>query len=313
MTAYQPPGPQVAAGDRKAFVVTGPTASGKTAFAIELAQKHQGEIVSADSMQIYRGMDIGTAKPAPEELALVPHHLIDVADPEKGFTVVDYREMAGAVIEDIFSRGKIPVVAGGTGLYINSLLYDMDFSGAGGGRDEGLRQALEQLANAHGNGFVHNLLRKADPAAALEIHPNNRKRVIRALERVRASKDKTGIIPFSQSFRPGSLFAPEIFLLTCDRETLYRRIDARVDRMMDAGLLREVEGLKNRGLSAETTAMMGIGYKELLEHLRGQITLPEAIDRIKRNTRRYAKRQMTWFRKYEGAVPIQWAETEAER
>ena len=284
----------------KSYVIVGPTAVGKTAYAIKLAMEIGGEIVSADSMQIYEGLDIGTAKPSPEELKAVPHHMIGIANPREGFSVVRYREMAGAAIDDILRRGKVPVVAGGTGLYVNSLLFDMGFEGVGGGENPALRTKLTEDAAEFGNEYVHGMLAGMDPAAAGRIHPNNLKKVIRSIERLSAAQGKA-LAPFSAAMKPGKLMDAEVILLMRDRDELYGRIEIRVGRLMEAGLLEEVEGLAESGLGRDHISMLGIGYKELLDYLEGKYGLEEAVDLIKRNSRRYAKRQITWFKRYENA------------
>jgi tRNA dimethylallyltransferase len=282
-----------------------------------VAERLGGEIVSADSMQIYRGLDIGTAKPSAELRARVPHHMIDVADPSEDYSVAKYRKAAGEVIAGIFERNKVPVIVGGTGLYLHSLLYDMDFGGTKG--DAAARAEYERLAEERGAASVHDLLAQRDPQAAAEIHPNNLKRVIRALERTcvkgtydltpPADSDEVGASveaqhaykPFGFDLRRSDLIDPALFLLTRERAELVRRIDARVDAMLRAGLVAETEGLVRRGLTKEHIALLGIGYKELLGYLNGEYSIGEATELIKIHTRRYAKRQMTWMKRYEDA------------
>ena len=277
------------------LVIAGPTAAGKTAFAIEAAKEHDGEIVSCDSMQLYRYMDIGSAKPTPEERSQVPHHLIDCIDPAEEFSVARYAALAHAAIADIHRRGKLPVIAGGTGLYLNAVLYHMDFADAP--KDPDLRQRLEETARREGSPFLHQMLRKRDPAAAERIHPNNTKKIIRALERL--SQGEGDVQPFDRCRRENALYDPLMVCLTRDRQELYDRINARVLQMAEAGLVEEVRGLMERGLSEENISMLGIGYKEIIRYLQGMDDLPAAIENIQKNTRHLAKRQLTWFRRYD--------------
>jgi tRNA dimethylallyltransferase len=292
------------------IIIMGPTAVGKTDIALAVAERLGGEIVSADSMQIYRGLDIGTAKPSREQLARVAHHMIDVADPKEAYSAWEYRNGAGAAIEGIFERGRLPVIAGGTGLYIHSLVYDMDFGGSAG--DAELRQRYERLADERGAEYLHGLLSERDPAAAERIHPNNVKRVIRALERVSESatvadaetRSTDGYAPFRFELRRGGLIDPVLVLLTRERSELVKRIELRVDEMLDGGLVAEVEGLVARGLSLEQISMLGIGYKEVLGYIGGDYGYGEMAELIKIHSRRYAKRQMTWFKRYQDASVI---------
>ena len=280
------------------LVIAGPTAAGKTAFAIEAARKFNGEIVSCDSMQLYRGMDIGSAKPTPEERAQVPHHLIDCIDPAASdgeFSVARYAEMAKDIIADIAARGKLPVIAGGTGLYLNALLYEMDFADAP--KDQTLRSRLEEIAGREGSAALHQMLMDQDPAAAERIHPNNTKKLIRALERL--AQGEKDVQPFDACRRENPIYDPLLVCLTRDRQELYDRINARVLQMMDAGLVEEVRGLAQQGLSEEYISMLGIGYKEIFRYLRGEDDLETTIDTIQKNTRHLAKRQLTWFRRYD--------------
>ncbi|MDR1953402.1 MAG: tRNA (adenosine(37)-N6)-dimethylallyltransferase MiaA [Clostridiales Family XIII bacterium] len=281
---------------RKAIIVAGPTAVGKSEYAVEIAERYGGEVVSADSMQVYKGLDIGTAKPPRELLDRVPHHLIGVIDPASEFSAAAYREIAAEAIRDTFRRGKLPVIAGGTGLYIHGLLYGMEFSGAG--RDDALREKYEAMASEFGNLAIYDILIEKDPAVAERIHPNNRKKVIRALERIERGGETDGLRTFAESRVPGGLFDPIFLLLTRDREELYRRVEARVDALMDAGLADEVRGLMDSGLSRAHMSMLGIGYKELLGCFEGEYDMTRAVYLIKLHTRRYAKRQLTWFKRY---------------
>ncbi|MBQ7976457.1 MAG: tRNA (adenosine(37)-N6)-dimethylallyltransferase MiaA, partial [Clostridia bacterium] len=274
------------------LAVCGPTASGKTALAVELAKRFDGEVVSSDSMQIYKGMDIGTAKPTAEEMQGVVHHMLDVAEIDCNFSVSDYCRMAHKIIADIHSRGKLPVIAGGTGLYVDSLLNDIDFNS--GESDRSVRLKYENTDAAE----LHALLQKLDPEAAAEIHMNNVKRVIRALEHIEITGEK-----FSQYKKKAasgeSRYNPLILFIDWDREELYKRINLRVDIMVKEGLLDEARRIYDAGCDRSLTSMCAIGYKELFEYFDGNLTLDEAIDSIKQNSRRYAKRQLTWFRRNE--------------
>ncbi len=275
--------------------VCGPTAVGKTKYAIELAKAVNGEVVSADSMQLYKFMDIGSAKPTAEEQAEVRHHLVDFVDPRSGFSVAEYQAAAKAAINDIFSRGKVPVISGGTGLYISSLIYEMDFAGAP--RDDCFRERLEGLAKERGNEYVHGLLRELDPEAAERIHPNNLKKLIRAIEV--AESTGRGIPAFEESFRPTGDYDYTLIGLMRDRQELYDRIDRRVDLLVEMGLEEEIKRLLEMGLTADDISMKGIGYKEIIGYFNGEYDFDEAVRLVKRNTRHYAKRQMTWLRRYE--------------
>jgi tRNA dimethylallyltransferase len=275
--------------------VCGPTAVGKTKYAIELAKAVNGEVVSADSMQLYKFMDIGSAKPTAEEQAEVRHHLVDFVDPRDGFSVAEYQAAAKAAINDIFSRGKVPVISGGTGLYISSLIYEMDFAGAP--RDDCFRERLEGLAKERGNEYVHGLLRELDPEAAERIHPNNLKKLIRAIEV--AESTGRGIPAFEESFRPSGDYEYALIGLMRDRQELYDRIDRRVDLLVEMGLEEEIKRLLEMGLTADDISMKGIGYKEIIGYFNGEYDFDEAVRLVKRNTRHYAKRQMTWLRRYE--------------
>lgn len=274
------------------LVIAGPTASGKTALAAELAKKYNGEVISADSMQIYKKMDIGTAKPTAEETKGIPHHMIDIREPWEDFSVAAYVEKAHEIIRDITNREKLPIVAGGTGLYINSLIDDVDFS-----KDEGngeLRKQLRELAETEGVGKLMERLKKCDPVSYEKIHPNNLKRVIRAIEFC----ELTGK-PISQqteeSKQKESRYNPLMLMINLKREYLYERIEKRVDIMLDMGLIDEVKELSRMGLTKKNMSMQGIGYKEVFDYLRGFSTIEEMTRIIKRDTRRYAKRQLTWF------------------
>lgn len=279
---------------RKILVIAGPTAVGKTEYAIRAAEELDGEIVSCDSMQIYKYMDIGSAKPTAEEQARVKHHLIDFADPREPFTVADYQKLAAKAIEDILSRGKLPVIAGGTGLYLNSILFPMDFASAPENTE--YREKLKKIEQEQGAGVLHEMLRKKDSEAAERIHPNNVKKVMRALERLEEGEEY--VRPFKSPSEEDFLYDAVLVGLTRDRQELYSRIDKRVDTMMEAGLENEVRSLADMGLDECFTSMKAIGYKETLEYLKGLCTYENAVDSIKKNSRHYAKRQLTWFKRY---------------
>ena len=279
---------------RPLLILTGPTAAGKTALSIRAAKAFDGEIISADSMQVYKGMDIGSAKITKEEMDGVPHHLIDVLEPEEPFHVVKFQELAKAAMEEIYGRGHLPIITGGTGFYIQALLYDIDFTE--NDADPAYREKLEKLAREKGAAYLHGLLQERDPKAAEEIHENNVKRVIRALE----FYEKTGTPISAHNAAEREKESPYRFayvVLNRNREELYRRIDLRVDQMMDAGLLEEVKTLREKGYNRSLVSMQGLGYKELLAYLDGECTLEEAIYILKRDTRHFAKRQLTWFKR----------------
>ena len=280
--------------DRRIVCICGPTAVGKTKYAIEAAKHIGGEIVSCDSMQLYKYMDIGSAKPTPEEQAQVPHYLVDQIDPREKFSVATYQKLAKAAIEKIFSKGKTPVIAGGTGLYLNSLLYDMDFSAPPS--DDAYREALFREAEEKGVMAVYDRLKAADPDAADRIHPNNLKKVIRALEAAEAG-DK--VKDFASEPVPTRDYDSILIGLSRERQELYDRINLRVDLLMEMGLLEEVKSLMEMGLGESDISMKGIGYKEIIGYLKGEYPLEEAVRLIKRNTRHLAKRQMTWFKRYD--------------
>ncbi len=276
------------------IVIAGPTAVGKTEYSIRLAQDLGGEIISADSMQIYEHMDIGSAKPSAEELAAVRHHLIGEIDPRRSFSAADYSALARERIAEVSSRGRLPILCGGTGLYINSVIYDMDFSSPEGD-EEYRRELLERCGSAEA---LHARLAALDPGAAAQIHPNNVKRVLRAVERL--EKGEGRLRPFSESFRPSASYEPVLIGLTRDREELYSRCDRRVELMLEAGLEDEVRGLLDMGLSGDEISMKGIGYKEVIACLREGRPASDAAEQIKLNTRHLAKRQYTWLRRIEG-------------
>ena len=286
---------------RPLIILTGPTAVGKTAASIGLAKAVGGEIISADSMQVYRHMDIGSAKITEEEMLGIPHYLVDVLDPEEAFNVVRFQEMAKAAMQKIHDNGHIPIVVGGTGFYIQALLYDIDFTE--NDSDFSFREELEKTAREKGAEYLHSLLKQADPEAAEQIHPHNIKRVIRALEFNRKTGQKISTHN-EQERRKQSPYEFAYFVLTDNREALYARIDRRVDKMMEQGLLEEVRALKDRGIARESVSMQGLGYKELLAYLDGEIPLEEAVRIIKRDTRHFAKRQLTWFRRERDVIWI---------
>ncbi len=277
---------------RPLVILTGPTAVGKTETSLWLAKTIGGEIISADSMQVYRGMDIGSAKIMPEEMQGVPHHLIDVLDPDEEFNVVQFQTMAKAAMEEIYANGHIPIITGGTGFYIQALLYDIDFTETES--DTALRTELEQLAAERGAEWLHEELRKVDPESAEAIHANNVKRTIRALEFYRQTGEKISVHNEKERQKE-SPYAFIYFVLDRPRAELYSRIDQRVDMMLEQGLVDEVTRLRAAGYRRSSVAMQGLGYKEIYDYLDGEISFEEAVYRIKRDTRHFAKRQLTWF------------------
>ncbi len=279
----------------KIIALAGPTAVGKTKFAIKLANEFDGEIVSCDSMQLYKYMNIGSAKPTAEEMSQARHHLVDMIDPREDFSAAMYQKLAKQAIADIFSRGKLPVVSGGTGLYLNSLLYDMDFSAPP--QNPQYRQELLEIAEKQGGNVLHEMLAERDPQAAAAIHPNNSRKVIRALERLKEGEGR--LRPFSSIRKETEDYGVLLIALTRNRPELYDRINRRVDILVEQGLFEEVEMLMNMGLTIDNISMKGIGYKEIFEFFSGKYSREEAIDTIKKNTRHYAKKQLTWFRRYD--------------
>lgn len=278
------------------LVVVGPTASGKSRLAVDLALALDGEVVSADSMQVYRGLDIGTGKVTREEMRGVPHHLVDVVDPETPFSVADYQALAIAAIGDVRERGRLPILAGGTGLYVRAVMREYLFPDPGADRE--LRETLKAEALRVGPEALHRRLAEVDATAARRIHPNDVKRVIRALE-VHALTGQ----PISELQRTASCaerFDTLALGLTGDREAMYQRIEARIQQMLSEGLLSEVRDLLDRGLSDWLTSVQALGYKEFIPYFEGRANLEDSIERLKRDTRRYAKRQLTWFRREEG-------------
>ncbi len=289
----------------KVVVVAGPTATGKTRLGILLAQRLGGEIVSADSMQIYRRMDVGTAKATAAERAEVPHHMLDVAEPDENYSVSRYVEEAARCCEDILARGKLPVIVGGTGLYIDSLLSGRDFAGREEGA-ESLRAELSARWEREGGEALLEELRSFDPERAAKLHPSDRRRIVRAIEIYRLTGETISAHDARTRALPPRYEAARIHLNYRDRAELYARIDARVDAMVAAGLFEEVAALLSSGLSPSCTAMQAIGYKESAAALRGGISRAEAIEQIKRSSRRYAKRQLTWFSRSADALDLLW-------
>lgn len=276
------------------IVILGPTASGKTSLSVNLAKQINGEIISADSMQVYKYMDIGTAKPNMEEREGITHYLMDEVLPDEEFSVATYKELALNYIQLILKKGKIPIIVGGTGLYINSLIYNIDFTETVS--DWNLREELTKVAEEKGNAFLHDQLKEIDPDAALRIHENDTKRIIRAIEVFKCTGETiTKHQSLSRQIPPPYNFI--LLGLEMNRDRLYERINQRVDAMFTDGLVNEVEKLMELGYDKSSVAMQGLGYKEVLQYLRGEITLDEVIYIIKRDTRHYAKRQMTWFRR----------------
>ena len=279
---------------KKIIAVVGPTASGKSALALELAKRYGGEIVSLDSMQLYRRMNVGTAKPTADEMAAVPHHLIDVAEPTESFSAADYVSLADKAIREIIARGKKPIICGGTGLYLDALLRESDFGE--GLTDENLRAELLEFARVHGAEALHAQLRELDTESAEAIHPNNVKRVARAIEICRLSGEKKSEIDRRSNEGENRFDIRCVGLFYPERVRLYERIDARVDAMMADGLIEETRSLMDEGVfEKNSTAAQAIGYKELMGYIRGEESLEVASERLKMATRRYAKRQITWF------------------
>lgn len=275
-------------------ILTGPTAVGKTDLSIGLAKMIHGEIISADSMQVYKKMNIGTAKIRPEEMQEIPHHLIDILDPKEDFNVVLFKQYALTAMEQIYQRGQIPIVVGGTGFYIQALLYDIQFEE--NDNDYSYRKDLEQLAQVHGNEFLHQMLDDVDPEAAKAIHANNKKRVIRALEFYHKTGKQISVHNEEEAKRC-SPYNFCYFVLNDDRQVLYDRINRRVDCMLQNGLIEEVAGLMKDGYTRDMVSMQGLGYKEIIDYLSGDCSLEEAVYILKRDTRHFAKRQLTWFKR----------------
>lgn len=276
------------------FILAGPTAVGKTEISIKLAKKLNGEIISCDSMQIYKEMDIGSAKITKEEMKGIEHYLVDIINPNEEFSVAQFKEHAEEAIGKIYDKNKIPMVVGGTGLYINSLIYNYSFGDTS--KDEKYREYLSSLAEQNGKDYVHNMLKEIDEDSFQKLYPNDLKRVIRALE-VYKTTGKTMSEYLAEQNVYDIPYNVYYYVLIMNREKLYERINKRVDIMMEKGLLEEVIALKNKGYTEDMQSMKGIGYKELLYHLKGEISLEKSIDMIKQFSRNYAKRQLTWFRK----------------
>lgn len=281
------------------IVLTGPTAVGKTSLSISLAKAVNGEIISADSMQVYKGMDIGSAKICKEEMQGVTHYLVDILEPEEEFHIVKFQELAKAALEEIYAKGKIPILVGGTGFYIQAVTRDIDFTQAE--QETSYREELEQFAKEKGAEYLHEKLREVDSKSAENIHANNVKRVIRALEFYH--QNGTPISEHNEEQKQQtSPYNLAYFVLTAPREILYERIDRRVDQMMEEGLLEEVKSLRERGCHRGMVSMQGLGYKEILAYLEGEYPLEEAVRILKRDTRHFAKRQLTWFRREQDVI-----------
>ena len=281
------------------IVLTGPTAVGKTSLSIALARAVEGEIISADSMQVYKHMDIGSAKIKKEEMEGIPHYLIDALEPDEEFHVVRFQEMAKEAMKEIYSKGKIPILTGGTGFYIQAVVKDIDFSQDT--EKSFVRERLENLAQEKGGEYLHELLAQRDPESAEKIHPNNIKRVIRALEYYELTGEKISL----HNEREGEKVSPyntAYFVLNDHRERLYEKIDRRVDQMLDEGLVEEVRRLAQMGYTRDMVSMQGLGYKEILAYLEGEYSLEEAVYVLKRDTRHFAKRQLTWFRREKDVI-----------
>lgn len=276
------------------IILTGPTAVGKTALSIQLAKAIGGEIISADSMQVYRHMDIGSAKITKEEMEGIPHYLIDVLEPWEEFNVTVFQKMAKQALQEIYSRHHIPIITGGTGFYIQALLYDINFTE--NDRDSTIRLELERFAKEHGAVALHQMLRDIDPESADAIHFNNVKRVIRAIEYYRQTGEKISVHNEKEKQKE-SPYEFLYYVIHTDRQKLYERIDERIDQMLEQGLIEEVKQLSEMGCTRDLVSMQGLGYKEILDYLNGVTTLEEAVSILKRDTRHFAKRQLTWFKR----------------
>lgn len=278
------------------YVIAGPTAVGKSAVALDLAKKLEGEIINCDSVQLYKYMDIGSAKPTEDEMDLVKHHLFSIIEPDYNMTVATYQKLAIACIENILMRNKTPIIVGGTGLYLNSLLYDMDF--AGKVPDHTMRRnELEEMAAKNGSEYMYEYLAAIHPESADRIHPNNSRKIIRAIE---AYESGNAIKPLDKC-PLSDKYNFRLFILNTDRDMLYQKINSRVDKLVENGLVEEVKQLMEKGYSIDNSSMKAIGYKEIIEYLEGRTDLDTAIDNIKKDTRHFAKRQLTWFRRYDFA------------
>ena len=288
----------------KLIILSGPTAAGKTGLSIQLAKKAGCEIISADSMQVYKGMDIGTAKIKPEEMEGIRHHLIDIISPFDPWSVSEFKNRAMEAADEIYARGNIPLVVGGTGFYIQALLYDVDFTPQDSSQ---IRQELTEFTKKEGPAALHERLMEADPVSAAAIHENNVKRTMRALEFYLSTGMRISEHNEKERARQ-SAFDSKYYVLTMERDKLYERIDARVDMMLEEGLLDEVKALRERGCTRDLVSMQGLGYKEMLSYLEGEISLDEAVRILKRDTRHFAKRQLTWFRRERDVIMINSAE-----
>lgn len=285
---------------RKLIVIAGPTACGKTASSILLAKKINAEIISADSMQVYKYMDIGTAKITNEEMGGIKHYMIDEFYPDEDFSVSIFKDKTTNYIDEIYEKGKIPILVGGTGFYINSVIYDNDFSSSK--KDSLYRLHLKEIAEKNGNEFLHNMLKKVDEKSSCDIHPNNVKKVMRALEFYKDTGEKISTHNQNEKEKQ-AVYDVSFFVLNMDRAKLYDRINKRVDIMLKAGLLEEVYSLLENAYTKDLISMQGIGYKEIINHIEGEYSLEYAIEIIKRDTRRFAKKQLTWF-KHQAENPI---------
>lgn len=287
--------------DKSIVILTGPTAVGKTEISINLAKKINGEIISCDSIAVYKGMDIGSAKISKDEMGGIPHFLIDELNPDEDFSVFTFKQYATKYIDEIISRGHIPILTGGTGFYIQAVLYDIDFCK---NEDDGvIRKELEQIYEEKGEDYLYDMLKEVDPEYAEIVHKNNVKRVIRAIEFFRQTGTKLSEHN-SNEMQNVSPYNFAYFVLNDDRQNLYDRINKRVDIMVEQGLFAEVEGLRKKGYDKDLVSMQGIGYKEVLMYLDGEISKDEAIELIKKNTRHFAKRQLTWFRREKEVIMI---------
>ncbi len=282
----------------KIYIIAGPTATGKSAAAVRLAKKIGGEVISADSMQVYRGMDIGTAKVTEEEMQGIPHHLIDILEPTEEFNIHIFQKLCKKAISEILERGNVPIICGGTGFYIQSVLYDIEFTEEE--TDMSYRRELEQLYKEKGGEVLYEMLRAVDPASCEAIHPNNVKRVIRALEYHRETGGQISEHNVEQR-KKDPAYDAEFYVLYDDRQLMYERIDRRVDMMMEAGLVDEVRRLKEY-VPREAVSMQGLGYKEIYAYLEGECSLEEAVYILKRDTRHFAKRQITWFKREKNTI-----------
>ncbi|HHW95222.1 MAG TPA: tRNA (adenosine(37)-N6)-dimethylallyltransferase MiaA [Mogibacterium sp.] len=281
------------------YIITGPTAVGKSKIAYSLAQKINGEIVNCDSIQLYNHMDIGSAKPSEAEMSTVKHHLYSIVNPDYNMTVATYQKLALTVIDDILSRDKTPIICGGTGLYLNSILYKMDFAGYQGNLER--RKELENMAAENSNEYMHHYLTAIDPESASRIHPNNLRKIIRAIE---AYESGNSIKPLSEC-PVNTKYDFKLFSISMDRQDLYERINKRVLILVKNGLEQEVRTLLKLGYTSETPALKAIGYKEMIEYIEGRSNLREAVSEIMTNTRHYAKRQLTWLKRYDFSVNLE--------